>query len=96
MSRSDVNYKAIELKGMHMVVVKGQVTLCGDLGLQYLKGNGRCGSLSQPHFEASVRMKLTLPKVETWSPPGLPKTQSLITVVKTPCIEVLFIPLKIS
>jgi hypothetical protein len=30
-------------------------------------------NLSQPHFEASVRTKLTLPKVETWSPPGLPK-----------------------
>ncbi len=34
--------------------------------------------MSQPHFEASVRMKLTLPKVGTWSPLGLPKTQSLI------------------
>jgi hypothetical protein len=32
----------------------------------------------QPHFEASVRMKLTLPKVGTWSPSKLPKTQSLI------------------
>jgi hypothetical protein len=29
--------------------------------------------LSQPHFEASVRMKLTLPKVGTWSPLGLSK-----------------------
>jgi len=27
-------------------------------------------------------MKLTLPKVGTWSPPGLPKTQSLIVGVK--------------
>jgi hypothetical protein len=27
----------------------------------------------QPHFGLSVRMKLTLPKVGTWSPPGLPK-----------------------
>jgi hypothetical protein len=26
------------------VVVKGQVALCWDLGLQYLEGNGRCGS----------------------------------------------------
>jgi hypothetical protein len=32
--------------------------------------------LSQPHFGLSVRMKLALPKVGTWSPPGLPKTQS--------------------
>jgi hypothetical protein len=49
--------------------------------------------LSQPHFEASVRMKLTLPKVGTWSPLGLPKIQSLISRVKTPRIEMLFIPL---
>jgi hypothetical protein len=34
--------------------------------------------LSQPHFEASVRMKFTLPKVGTCSPSGVPKTQSLI------------------
>jgi hypothetical protein len=44
--------------------------------------------VSQPHFEASVRMKFTLPKVGTWSPLGLPKTQSLIVGVKTPRIEV--------
>jgi hypothetical protein len=48
------------------------------------------------HFEASVRMKLTFPKVGIWSPLGLPKTQSLIAGVKTPCIEVLFISLKRS
>jgi hypothetical protein len=29
----------------------------------------RC--MSQPHFEASVRMRFTPPKVGTWSPPGL-------------------------
>ncbi len=52
--------------------------------------------LSQPHFEASVKMKLTLPKVGTWSPLGLPKTQSLIARVKTPCIEILIILLKRS
>ncbi len=39
--------------------------------------------LSQPHFGLSVKMKLTLPKVGTWSPLGLPKTQSSITGVKT-------------
>jgi hypothetical protein len=43
---------------------------------------------------ASVRMKLTLPKVGTWSPLGLPKTQSLIAEAKTPRIEMFFIPLK--
>ncbi len=52
--------------------------------------------LSQPHFEASVRMKLTFPKVGTWSHPGLPKTQSLIVGVKTPRIEVFSIPLERS
>jgi hypothetical protein len=41
-------------------------------------------------------MKLTLPKVGSWSPPGLPKTQSSITGVKTPCIGVLFISMKRS
>jgi hypothetical protein len=35
-------------------------------------------------------------KVGTWSPPGLPKIQSLITGVKTPCIGVFFIPLERS
>ncbi len=50
--------------------------------------------LSQPHFEASVRMRLTLPKVGTWSPPGLSQLQRSITEVKTPCLEVLFILLE--
>jgi hypothetical protein len=53
-------------------------------------------SLSQPHFEASVRMKLTLPKVRTWSPLELPKIQSLISGVKKPRIEVFFMPLERS
>jgi hypothetical protein len=52
--------------------------------------------LSQPHFGLSVRMKLTLPKVGTWSPPRLPKAQSSISGVKTPRIGVFFIPLKRS
>ncbi len=42
----------------------------------------------------SVRMKLTLPKLGTWSPPGLPKTQSLIAGVKTLCIGVFLISLE--
>ncbi len=52
--------------------------------------------MSQPHFGLSVRMKLTLPKMGTWSPPGLPKTQSLIAGVKTPCIAVFSILLERS
>jgi hypothetical protein len=34
--------------------------------------------VSQPHFGLSVRVKPTLPKVGTWSPSGLPKTQKTI------------------
>jgi hypothetical protein len=52
--------------------------------------------LSQPHFEASVRMRLALPKVGTWSPLGLPKLQSSIARVKTPLLHVFFIPLERS
>ncbi len=52
--------------------------------------------MSQPHFGLSVRMKLTLPKVGTWSPPGLPKTQSLIAGVKTPRIWVFLMSLERS
>jgi hypothetical protein len=52
--------------------------------------------MSQPHFGLSVKMKFTLPKVGTWSPPGLPKTQSLIAEVKTLRIGVFFIPLESS
>jgi len=50
--------------------------------------------LSQPHFEASGRMRLALPKVGTWSPPGLPQLQSSIVKVKTPRLEVFFILLE--
>jgi len=50
--------------------------------------------MSQPHFEASVKMRLTLPKVGTWSPPGLPQLQSSIVEVKTPCLEMFFILLE--
>jgi hypothetical protein len=41
-------------------------------------------------------MKLTLPKLGTWSPPGLPKIQSLIVGVKTPRIGVFLISLERS
>ncbi len=54
------------------------------------------GTLLQPHLELNVRMKLTLPKMGTWSPLGLPKTQSSIVGVKTPRIGMLFIPLERS
>jgi hypothetical protein len=48
--------------------------------------------MSQPHFEGSVRSPLTLSKMGVWSPLGLLKTQKTIAGVKTPCIEVFFIP----
>jgi hypothetical protein len=50
--------------------------------------------LSQPHFEASVKMRLAFPKVGTCSPLGLPQLQSSMVEVKTPCFEVIFILLK--
>jgi hypothetical protein len=52
--------------------------------------------VSQPHFGLSVRVKPTLPKVGSWSPPGLPKTQSSIAGVKSPCIWALLVPLERS
>jgi hypothetical protein len=62
----------------------------------YLDKQGASVLLSQPHFEASVRMKFTLPKVGTWSLQGLLKIHSMIAGVKTPCIEVFFVPLERS
>jgi hypothetical protein len=60
-------------------------------------GHGEsCESMSQPHFEGSVRSSFTLPKMGVWSPPGLPKTQKTIAWVKTPRIDVFFIPSKRS
>ncbi len=53
-------------------------------------------SLSQPHFEGNVRSPLTLPKMGLGSPLGLSKIQNSIARVKTPRIEVFFIPLQRS
>jgi len=53
-------------------------------------------AMSQPHFEASVKMRLALPKVRTWSSLGLLKLQSPIAEVKTPLLEVFFILLERS
>jgi hypothetical protein len=39
-------------------------------------------------------MRLTLPKVGTWSPSGLPQLQNSIAEVKTPRLDVFFIPLE--
>jgi len=52
--------------------------------------------VSQPHFGLSVRMRLTLSKVGTWSPLGLLKIQSSIAGVKAPRIGVFFISMERS
>ncbi len=57
-------------------------------------GWGMVESMSQPHLEGSVRSPLTLPKMGLGSLPRLPKTQNSIAGVKTPRIEVFFIPLE--
>jgi hypothetical protein len=41
-----------------------------------------------------VRSPFTFPKMGLESPLGLPKTQDSMAEVKTPCIEVFFIPLE--
>jgi hypothetical protein len=48
----------------------------------------------QPHFEKSVKMKLTFSKWELGNLPGFPKIQSSIARVKTPHIEAFFISLE--
>jgi len=45
-------------------------------------------------LRASVRMRLALPKVGSWSPPGLLQLQSSTAEGKTPRLEVFFIPLE--
>jgi hypothetical protein len=63
------------------------------LPLQVLASDGK-PNLSQPYFEKDVRMKLTFPKWELGSPPGLLKLQNSIAGSKTPCIGALFISLE--
>jgi hypothetical protein len=53
-------------------------------------------TMSQPHFEGSVRSPLTLPKMGLGSPPGLLKIQNSIAGVKTPRLEMFFISLERS
>jgi hypothetical protein len=56
----------------------------------------RISSMSQPHFEGSVRSPLTLPKWGLGNPPRFPNVQNSISEVKTPHLEVFFIPLERS
>jgi hypothetical protein len=71
-------------------------TLVNTLTTPYKNHIASSSHLSQPHFEASVKMRFALPKVGTWSPPRLPKCQSSIVGVKKTRLEVLFIPLERS
>jgi hypothetical protein len=52
--------------------------------------------LSQRHFGLSVKVKPTLPKVGSWSPTRLPKTQSSIARVKSPRIRMFLVSLERS
>jgi hypothetical protein len=78
-----------------IVMILGPLDVCKSYRTMS-KCSGDGWIMSQPHFGLSVKMKFTLPKVGIWSPPGLSKTHSSISEVKTPCIEVFFIPLKRS
>ncbi len=62
-------------------------------GTSTYNGNnfGIVWSLLQPHFWKSVRMTFTLLKWGLGSPPKLPKLQSSIAGVKTPCLKALFL-----
>ncbi len=53
-------------------------------------------TLSQPHFQGSVRSPLTFPKMGLGSPSGFLIIQNVIAGVKIPHIEVFFIPLERS
>jgi hypothetical protein len=76
-----------------MNIVDGMGGLKND---EHLEARVMGQQMSQPHFEGSVRSPLTLSKMGLGSPLGLLKTQSAIAGVKTPCIEVFFIPLERS
>jgi hypothetical protein len=52
--------------------------------------------VSQPHFRQVWGWSLTLPKLGTWSPPGLLNVQSSTTRPKTPRIGVFLVSLKRS
>jgi hypothetical protein len=59
-------------------------------GIDLFSSGGKCCNPTLGEW----RMKLTLPKLGLGSPLGLPKLQSSIAGVKTPCIGVFFISLK--
>jgi hypothetical protein len=71
-----------------------QFNLRKNFGCRWTQTSQNWCQMSQPHFEASVKMRLTLPKMGTWSPSRLPQFQNSIVDVKTPCLEVFFISLE--
>jgi len=62
--------------------------------VHFVGPNNTPPTLLQPHFEASVGMRLTFPKLGIWSPLGLPQLQSSTSEGKTPRFEVFFILLE--
>jgi hypothetical protein len=95
---SDHNVEGMEVTGMVQNAIKIMeklTTLPESMPDQNNHDRGQGGvdndmglgeTVSQPLFGLSVRVKPTLPKVGTWSPPGLSKTQSSIARVKSPRI----------
>ncbi len=79
--------KSNGLPSGHTDLTGGHPSLCKNLleGILFSKVFPT-SLLLQPHFGLSVKVKPTLPKVGSWSPPGLPKTQRKIAGVKSPCI----------
>jgi hypothetical protein len=61
--------------------------------LQFSKLLGFCRNPTLVKCEGEAQH---LEKLEVWSPSGLPNDQSSTTRSKTPCIEVLLVPLKRS
>ncbi len=82
--------------GFHISVIEDDI-IYGDVNLSTSKlaistsnSNLKCCNPTLGKCEDET----ILPKVETWSPPGLPQLQSSTAEGKTPRLEVFFIPLE--
>jgi hypothetical protein len=90
-SRFEINTIVIKVDNQMVVI---QVQVRKNIVEDILFDGGV--SVSRPHFGISVRVKPTLPKVGSWSLPGLLKTQSSSSGVKSPRIRVLLMSLERS
>jgi hypothetical protein len=94
----------IPFKGLFMVKKRATPRICAirhemwpcAIWEQSWNNYGNPLVVLQPHFWKSVKMTLTLPKWGLGSPPRLPKLQSSIAGVKTPCLNVFFMSLESS